>query len=112
MDNNEVEKSKAFMNIHLIGYKPDSVVYRTIIKKPAGNISILSFDIGEGLAQNVSPFDTLDQIIEGRAEIIIDGSSNLLETGQSIIIPAHTSNTVRANERFKMISTVIKSGYE
>jgi hypothetical protein len=36
----------------------------------------------------------------------------MLDIGQSIIIPAHTANTVKANVRFKMISTIIKSGYE
>lgn len=72
----------------------------------------MSFDDGEGLSEKTSPFDTFAQIIDGNAEIVIDGKSNLLATGQSIIIPAHTSNTIKANERFKMISTVIKSGYE
>jgi hypothetical protein len=43
---------------------------------------------------------------------VIDGIVNFLATGQSIIIPAHAANIVRANERFKMISTIIKSGYE
>jgi len=36
----------------------------------------------------------------------------LLETGQSIIIPAHSRNSIKANVRFKMLSTIIKSGYE
>jgi quercetin dioxygenase-like cupin family protein len=52
------------------------------------------------------------EIIDGKAEILIDGISHLLVTGQSIIISAPTSNIVRANQRFKMISTIIKSGYE
>lgn len=112
MDNSEVEKSKMFKYVDLIGYESHSVVCRTIIKKPAGNISISSFDTGEGLKEKISPFDTLVQIIDGKAEIVIDRMSNLLETGQSIIIPAHTSNTIKANERFKMISTILKSGYE
>ncbi len=64
------------------------------------------------LTEKISPFDTFIQVIEGRAEVVIDDKSNLLETGSSIIIPAHTRNTIKANERFKMISTVIKSGYE
>ncbi len=89
-----------------------SVLSKTIIKKSTGNISVMSFDDGEGLSEKTSPFDTFAQIIDGNAEIVIDGKSNLLATGQSIIIPAHTSNTIKANERFKMISTVIKSGYE
>jgi hypothetical protein len=43
---------------------------------------------------------------------VIDGVSNLLEAGEGIILPAHRPNIFRANERFKMILTVIKSGYE
>jgi len=112
MNNIEVEKAKAFKNVDLIGYEPNSVVCRTIIKRAAGNISISSFDSGEGLTEKISPFDTFAQIIDGKAEIVIDGTSNLLETGQSIVIPAHTPNIVKANVRFKMISTIIKSGYE
>ncbi len=112
MDNSEVEKSKVFVNVDLIGYEPDSVVCRTILKKLEGNVTISSFDRGEGLNEKTSPFDTFAQIIDGKAEIVIDGTSNMLETGQSIIIPAHTPNVVKAKERFKMISTIIKSGYE
>ncbi len=112
MDNIEVEKAKAFIIVEIIEYVPNSVVLKTIIKKSTGNISAMAMDTGEGLTEKISPFDTFAQIIDGKAEIVIDGKSNILETGESIIIPAHTPNIVRANERFKMISTIIKSGYE
>lgn len=112
MENLDFEKSKAFIIVEIIEYVPNSVVSKTIIKKSTGNINAVAFDTGEGLTEKISPFDTFAQIIDGKAEIIIDGKSNILETGQSIIIPAHTSNLVKANERFKMISTIIKSGYE
>jgi len=110
--NIEMEKSKAHITVEIIEYVSHSVLSKTIIKKSTGNISVMSFDDGEGLSEKTSPFDTFAQIIDGNAEIVIDGKSNLLATGQSIIIPAHTPNTIKANERFKMISTVIKSGYE
>lgn len=108
----EFEKSKALIVVEIIEYVPDSVVIKTIIKKSTGNISAISFDSGEKLEEKTSPFDTFIQIIDGKAEIIIDGNSHLLETGQSIIIPAHSPNSIKANNRFKMISTIIKSGYE
>jgi quercetin dioxygenase-like cupin family protein len=85
---------------------------KTIIKKKSGNVCVMSFDSDEGLTEKISPFDSFAQIIEGRAEIVIDGVSNQLSTGQGIIIPAHRSNVIRARERFKMILTIIKSGYE
>ena len=112
MNNTEVEKAKAHIIVEIIEYVSNSVVIKTIIKKTTGTVSAISFDTGEALTEKIIPFDTFVQIIDGNAEIVIDGISNLLVTGQSIIIPAHTSNIVRANERFKMISTIIKSGYE
>ncbi|PVD50729.1 cupin [Terrimonas sp.] len=111
-ESSEFEKSKVHIIVEIIEYMANSVVIKTIIKKSTGNISIMSFDSGEGLTEKISPFDTFVQIIEGKAEIVIDNISNLLVSGQGIIIPAHTSNYIKPNGRFKMISTVIKSGYE
>lgn len=112
MGEHEIEKAKALIIVEIIGYVPNSVVIKSIIKKSTGNITAVSFDSGEALTEKISPFDTFVQIIDGNAEIIIDSVSTQLLTGQSIIIPAHSSNIVKANERFKMISTIIKSGYE
>jgi len=112
MDTYELKKAKALIIVEVIEYVPNAVVIKSIIKKTTGNISATSFDTGEAMTEKIIPFDTFVQIIDGKAEIIIDGKSNLLNTGDAIIIPAHASNIVKANERFKMISTIIKSGYE
>lgn len=112
MENNLIEKGKAHVLTEIIGYCSHSISIRSILKKPTGSINAVSFDTGEVLAEKIFPFDTFVEIIDGKAEIIIDGVSHLLDTGQSIIIPAHASKTLKANERFKMISTIIKSGYE
>ena len=111
-ENQELEKAEIFIIVEIIEYVPNSVVIKTILKKTTGNVSVVSVDSGEGFAEKTSPFDSYIQVIEGKAEIIIDDKSHFLITGQSIIIPAHTSNKIKANERFKMISTVIKSGYD
>jgi quercetin dioxygenase-like cupin family protein len=111
-ETNEVEMAKAFIIVEIIEYVPNSVVIKTIINKTTGIVTAVSCDSGEALTEKRIPFDTFVQIIDGRAEIIIDGVSNSLNKGESIIIPAHISNSIKANERFKMISTVIKNGYE
>jgi quercetin dioxygenase-like cupin family protein len=104
-----MEKSRAHILIEII---PNSVVTKTIIRKTTGNISVIAIDTGEALTEKISPFDTFIQIIEGVAEVIIDTESRILNVGEGIIIPAHTPNIIKANVRFKMISTIIKSGYE
>lgn len=110
--NSEVDMAKSLIVVEIIEYVPNSVVIKTIIKKATGNISVMSFDSGEGLTEKTSPFDTFAQIIEGKAEIVIDKVSHLLETGMGIIIPAHAPNFINPNGRFKMILTIIKSGYD
>jgi quercetin dioxygenase-like cupin family protein len=95
INNQELEKAKTYIIVEIIEYVPNSVVIKSIIKKTTGNISVISIDGGEALAEKTIPFDTFIQIIDGKAEIVIDGISNLLDTGQSIIIPAHTSNIIK-----------------
>jgi len=111
-DGVELEKSTSHIIVEIIEYVPNSVVSKTIIKKSTGNISVMSFDTGEGLTEKTSPFDTFAQIIEGKAEIVIDKVRHLLQSGQGIVIPAHSPNHINSNGRFKMILTIIKSGYE
>jgi quercetin dioxygenase-like cupin family protein len=108
----ELQKSKAHIIVEIIEYIPKSVVSRTIIKKTTGNVTVSSFAEGEELAEKTSPFDTFIQIIDGRAEIVIDHKEYKLALGEGIIIPAHARHCINATKQFKMISTVIKSGYE
>ena len=112
MEITEIEKSKTHITVEIIEYVPNSVVIKTILKKSTGNISVMSFDSGEGLTEKTTAFDSFAQIIDVKAEIVIGGISNFLDTGESIVIPAHSPNFVKPNGRFKMILTVIKSGYE
>jgi quercetin dioxygenase-like cupin family protein len=108
----ELEKSKVHIIVEIIEYVPNAVVSKTIIKKTTGNVTASSFATGEELAEKTSPFDTYIQVIDGAAEIIIDEKTYLLRKGNGIVIPAHAPHCFNANEQFKMISTVIKSGYE
>lgn len=112
MKHSEFQKAQPFILTKCIEYAPSSVIFKIIIKKITGNISIASFDAGEALSRNILRFDTFIQIIDGMAEVQIDQKSHLLKAGESIIIPAHSNSTIKANVRFKMLSTIIKSGYE
>jgi quercetin dioxygenase-like cupin family protein len=108
----EIEKAKSHITVEIVEYVANAVVMKTVLKKSTGNISVMSFDSGEGLTERSTPFDTYAQIIDGTATIVIAGQSHVLKTGESIVIPAHTRNYVVPNGRFKMILTIIKSGYE
>jgi quercetin dioxygenase-like cupin family protein len=108
----ELEKSKVHIIVEIIEYVPNAVVSKTIIKKVTGNVTATSFANGEELADKISPYDTYIQVIDGAAEVTINEKKYFLKLGNGIVIPAHSSHSINANEQFKMISTVIKSGYE
>jgi quercetin dioxygenase-like cupin family protein len=88
------------------------MIINTILSKATGSIRSILFEVGEVLTEKIIPFDTLIQIMHGRAEVVIDGVPSILKKGQSIIIPANAINTIRAIVGFSMISTIIKYGYE
>jgi quercetin dioxygenase-like cupin family protein len=111
-DIKELVKSKAHIIVEIIEYIPNSVVSKTIIKKTTGNVTVSSFDAGEELAEKTSPFDTFLQIIDGSAEVIIDNKKIDLALGEGIVVPAHARHCINAGKQFKMISTLIKSGYD
>ena len=108
----EMAKAQAKVLVEILEYLPDAVVSKSIIKKLTGAVTVSSLDDGQGFAEKISPFDTFVQIIEGQAEVVINGDCRILKTGDGIVIPAHKPNSIKADGRFKMISTVIKSGYE
>ena len=111
-DNKELEKSKPHIIVEILEYVPSSILIRTIIKKTTGNITATAVDAGEELGEKTSPFDTFVQIIDGAAQLDIGNKRYKIKLGEGIIIPAHSPHCFHANEQFKMISTIIKSGYE
>jgi quercetin dioxygenase-like cupin family protein len=108
----EIEKQIKHLIVQIIEYIPNAVLSRTIIKKLTGNITAMSFDSGEEIGEKSVPFDTYIQIIDGQATITINNTEHYLTIGNGIVIPAHSFHSFSAKEQLKMISTVIKSGYE
>jgi quercetin dioxygenase-like cupin family protein len=109
MESNQFEKAKVFSFSRSVDYADGAIVSKTVLKKHTGNISLFAFAKGEGLTEHTASFDAMIQVVDGRGEIIIGGKSFILETGESIIMPADIPHAVKAVERFKMVLTMIKS---
>jgi quercetin dioxygenase-like cupin family protein len=91
----------------LISYQEGSVVSRMIVYKKSGTITLFAFDIGEGLSEHTAPYDAIATIIDGEAEISIEQEQFVLKEGQMIIMPAHKPHSLHAEQRFKMMLTMI-----
>ncbi len=102
-------KGKVLVVEDLIDYHEGSVVSKEIIGKDNGTVTIFAFDKGEGLSEHTAPFDAMVQIVKGKAEIVISGHKNVVNSGEMIIMPAGDPHALNALERFKMILTMIRS---
>jgi len=93
----------------LVAYQPGSVVSRIILKQGTGNVTVFAFDRGQGLSEHTTPFDALVHVLDGRAEITVGGTLHELRAGEMILMPAGVPHALKANERFKMALTMIRS---
>ncbi|MHC4553489.1 MAG: cupin domain-containing protein [Planctomycetota bacterium] len=93
----------------LIGYADDSVVSKTLLNKPDGTLTLFAFDAGQCLSEHTSPYDAVIQVVDGAGVVTIDGTDHTVNTGELIIMPANIPHAVTAEQKFKMLLTMIRS---
>ena len=101
-------KGIAFDLADHVTYAIGAVVSKTLLKKDTGNITLFSFDAGQGLSEHTSPYDAVVLVLEGRAEITIGGRAQEVRGGQMLIMPAAVPHALQAVERFKMLLIMIR----
>ncbi|HTX88815.1 MAG TPA: cupin domain-containing protein [Bacteroidales bacterium] len=108
MGNSLFQPSALFRFQDSVEYSTEGIVSKRVIDRPAGTVTLFAFDRGQRLSTHSAPFDAMVQVIEGRAEIVIDETPFHLGPGDTIIMPARVPHAVNAVEQFKMILTMIK----
>jgi quercetin dioxygenase-like cupin family protein len=93
----------------LVAYQDGSVVSKTLIDKKIGTLTMFSFGAGQGLSEHTAPFDAVVQVVDGEAEVIINGSAQTVTAGQMIIMPANIPHELKAVKPFKMLLTMIRA---
>lgn len=105
IDDNQVNK----LNVQsLLQYQDSAIVSRVLLKEKTGNVTVFAFDKEQELSEHTAPFDAMVHVIDGKAEVNIDGKPHNLSAGEIIIMPANIPHALYAEEKFKMILTMIK----
>ena len=105
----EFKKSTKYPIVDSIDYVQGGVASKQVLKKETGNITLFSFDEGEGLSEHTAPFDALVHVIEGEVEISIAQEKFSLVRNDIIILPANIPHAVHAVKKFKMLLVMIKA---
>lgn len=93
----------------LVAYQDGSVVSKTLIDQKIGTVTLFSFAAGQGLSEHTVPYDAFVQIVDGEAEVTIDGEKQTVAIGQMIIMPANLSHEIKAVKAFKMLLVMIRA---
>ena len=100
---------KALTMSDLVAYQDGSVVSKTLIDKKIGTLTLFSFDAGQGLSEHTAPYDAFVQVVDGEAEVIIEGAPQTVSAGQMIIMPANKPHELKAVKPFKMLLVMIRA---
>ena len=92
----------------LVDYGNGAVVSRTIEKGKAGTLTVFAFDEGEALSEHTAPFNAYVTILDGVAELTIDGRAVTARAGETVLMPANIPHALQAKQRFKMLLSMIK----
>jgi len=104
----ETITGRAITLADLLQYQNGAVVSRTLVDRPVGTLTVFAFDEEQGLSEHSAPFDAIVQVLDGAADVTIDGTVHRVTAGQIIIMPANRPHALRAVERFKMLLTMIR----
>jgi len=100
---------KALTMADLVAYQDGSVVSKTLIDKKIGTLTLFSFAAGQGLSEHTAPYDAFVQVVDGEAEVTIDGEAHTVKAGQMIIMPANHPHALQAVKPFKMLLVMIRA---
>jgi len=101
-------QGKVLRLAELVAYNEGTVASRVILSRPAGNITLFSFDENEGLSEHTAPFDAVVTILEGECEVWVAGTTLQMKAGETIIFPANVPHALSAITRFKMMLVMIR----
>lgn len=91
-----------------VAYEPGRVVSLTLAQQPGVGMTLFAFDAGEGVSTHAAPGDAMVYVLEGEAQITIDGAPHSVTGGSAIILPAGIPHAVAGVTPFKMLLTVVK----
>lgn len=90
-----------------VGYQKGQIVSKTIAQNDAVSLTLFAFDKGEEISTHSSSGDAMVYILDGKAQITIDGKKYDVQKGETIVMPAGKPHALFATEQFKMFLIVV-----
>jgi quercetin dioxygenase-like cupin family protein len=100
--------AQAIALTELLAIEPAAVVSRVLLRRKTGNITLFTFDRGQGLSEHAAPFDAYVQVLEGELELTIGGKPVRATAGDAVVMPANVPHALQARSPLKMLLVMIR----
>ena len=84
------------------------IASRLLAKTTGGNVTLFSFDAGQGLTEHTSAFDALVLVLEGQLTLTVGGVPVEASSGTMVRLPANVPHAVDAPEAARMLLVMLK----
>ena len=101
-----IEKETKLHLADLVEYCPGQVVSKTLVQNELVSMTIFSFDKGEEISSHSAGGDAMVTVLDGTGKFTVGGVENVLEAGETLIMPKDIPHAVFGLKRFKMLLTV------
>jgi len=108
MKREDVPLGKAIRLTDLVEYASGSLVSRILQKSAASNLTLFAFEEGEDVSEHTTPCDAYALILDGSAEIVVDGETVTAGPGEMVVLPAGVPHSLHAKSRFKMLLLMLR----
>lgn len=86
---------------------PGQIVSKTLVQNQTVSLTLFAFDKGEEISTHDSSGDALVTVLEGSGSFTVDGTQYCVKSGESLVMPAKKPHAVYADNKFKMLLTVV-----
>lgn len=90
-----------------IASTPDQASFTTLADSPGVRMQLLALTRGDCLAPRHEEGDTLVHVLEGEADLALNGLRHLLHRGENLAIPSRATYTLKAPNSLKMLLTIL-----
>ena len=85
----------------------DGILSRTVHTDGGVTLTLFGFDAGQELTEHTSARSAIIEILDGEAEVVLDGDTHRLAAGAWIAMPAGMTHAIRAIMPLRMALTLL-----
>ena len=103
-----IPPAQALPLANLVTPTPQGIASRVLARTGGGNVTLFSFDAGQGLEEHTSPFDALVLVEEGALMLTIGGEGVRATPGTIVLMPGGVPHALQAPERARMLLIMLR----